>query len=172
MAAPLFLREVPSPLGILTLAGDDQTLRGLWLAGQRYFGGPFRLQDCPPGDTPPLQAAVRWLEHYFAGHRPDPHTLPLAPEGTPFQQRVWAALLEIPYGATVTYGDLAARLGSAPRAVGTAVGRNPLSILIPCHRVVGAGGALTGYAGGVERKRWLLEFERTPAKSSPLPDRQ
>ena len=148
--------EYLSPVGRLTLAGEGEVLTGLWLEGQRYFGGPAHLVR--RGEAPVFLAARHWLERYFAGEDPGPPPA-LAPEGTAFQRRVWSLLGGIPWGRTVTYGALARQLGSAPRAVGSAVGRNPISILIPCHRVLGADGSLTGYAGGVERKRWLLEHE-------------
>lgn len=149
----------PSPLGMLTLASDGCSLTGLWLAGQRYFGGG--AQRWEERDDVPVFAQVRlWLDAYFAGDQPDPEELPLAPAGTTFQQSVWQQLLTIPYGGVVTYGELAARLGcGSARAVGGAVGRNPISIIIPCHRVLGADGSLTGYAGGTECKRWLLAHE-------------
>lgn len=157
-----FYTTCSSPLGKLTLAGEGETLTGVWIEGQAYFGGcggPLRA-----GEAPVFSAVRRWLEAYFAGS--DPGAVPaLAPEGTEFQQRVWAVLRTIPRGQTVTYGDIARKLEeqtgrkTSARAVGGAVGRNPISILIPCHRVVGAGGSLTGYAGGVERKLWLLRHE-------------
>ena len=151
--------EYPSPVGPLTLAGDEDALMGLWLRGQKYFlaslpGTPVRRDDLPL-----FGAARSWLDRYFAGERPSPGELPLAPGGTPFRQKVWRRLRAIPYGETVTYGALAEELGSSPRAVGGAVGRNPISIIIPCHRVVGADGSLTGYAGGLDAKRALLTLE-------------
>lgn len=149
----------PSPLGPLTLASDGCALTGLWQAGQKHFGGGA-LQWEEREDMPVFDAARLWLDDYFAGDEPDPEDLPLAPSGTDFQQAVWQQLLQIPYGETVTYGDLAARIGcQSARAVGGAVGRNPISIIIPCHRVLGADGSLTGYAGGTECKRWLLAHE-------------
>ena len=148
-----------SPLGQLTLACDGTSLTGLWLAGQRYFGGKS-VEWLENGDLPIFAAAAKWLDAYWGGDEPDPMELPLAPDGTPFQNKVWQCLLDIPYGQTRTYGDLAAMLGcGSARAIGGAVGRNPISIIIPCHRVLGADGALTGYAGGTECKRWLLEHE-------------
>ena len=141
---------LPTPVGEVAVRAEGGAITGLFLKGQRHAPAiPPALPDTP-GD-PALRAAVQWLEAYFAGRRPEV-TVPLAPAGTPFQRAVWQALTEIPYGETVSYGALAARLSSAPRAVGGAVGRNPISILIPCHRVVGADGRLTGYAGGLAAK--------------------
>ena len=153
------ITHVPSPVGSLTLAAREGRLIGLWLEGQRHYmdGAYGSLQESP--DAAPFPRIAQWLKDYFSGGRPDASSLPLAPEGTAFQRRVWRELLLIPYGKTVTYGQLAQRLGSSPRAVGSAVGRNPISILIPCHRVLGAGGALTGYAGGLDNKRLLLALE-------------
>ena len=149
----------PSPLGPLTLASDGAALTGLWLAGQRYFGGGA-LQWEVKEDLAVFAEASLWLDSYFGGEQPDPEELPLSPSGTAFQQSVWQQLLQIPYGEIMTYGELAARIGcGAARAVGGAVGRNPISIIIPCHRVLGADGSLTGYAGGTECKRWLLAHE-------------
>ena len=156
--------DYDSPLGKMLLAADDDGLTGAWFYGQRYFARG--LEDAEknerrgvPFDSPVLLAARRWLDAYFAGERPDAADVPLAPRGTAFQRRVWDALLAIPCGETRTYGALAAVLGSSPRAVGATVGRNPISVIIPCHRVLGADGSLTGYAGGLERKRALLELE-------------
>ncbi|MBR1496518.1 MAG: methylated-DNA--[Oscillospiraceae bacterium] len=152
-----------SPLGEITLASGGAGLCGLWFEGQRRFGGSLAT-DRSAGTSPALEAARRWLDLYFRGEAPD-FLPPLELRGTVFQKAVWEALLEIPYGETVTYGALAARLSQrlgravSPRAVGAAVGRNSISLVIPCHRVLGANGSLTGYAGGLERKRRLLELE-------------
>lgn len=151
--------EWDTPLGRMTALAEGGALRGLWFAGQKHFGLPAGVPLCP--EDPVLQAARRWTEAYFAQGSLPPMPV-LAPRGTPFQKRVWQALGEIPRGSTVTYGELAKRLGASPRAVGAAVGRNPISLLIPCHRVVGAGGRLTGYAGGLERKNYVLELEKKP----------
>lgn len=147
-----------SPLGPLTLAAEGDALTALVFAGQKYaarhLAGEGRERE-----TPVLHAARLWLDAYFAGQRPDVSVLPLSPAGSDFQRAVWRELLAIPYGQTATYGRIAARLGSSARAVGGAVGRNPISLIIPCHRVLGAGGSLTGYAGGLDRKRALLTME-------------
>ena len=146
-----------SPLGEIVLAADGDALIGLWFSGQAHFGAGLR--EAADGDCAVLREAKEWLDAYFAGKAPE-STPKLAPRGTAFQQKVWDELRQIPRGETVTYGALAKRLGSHARAVGGAVGRNPISILIPCHRVVGADGSLTGYAGGIERKKFLLKLER------------
>lgn len=148
-----------SPLGPLLLASDGTSLTGLWLEGQKYFAAGLDPAAQKAPAFPVFRETERWLRDYFAGRRP-PALPPLAPAGTVFRQSVWRRLLEIPYGQTCTYGALAAELGSSPRAVGSAVGHNPISILIPCHRVLGADGSLTGYAGGVERKQFLLALEQ------------
>ena len=156
----MLLHSYASPLGEIVLAGEGETLTGLWFRGQAHFTAPA----APVGDAPCFRAAALWLDRYFAGETPGPTPL-LRPEGSAFQQTVWAKLLEIPYGQTRSYGDLAAELGSSARAVGGAVARNPISLLIPCHRVLGAGGRLTGYAGGLDRKRQLLSLEAAGAGS-------
>ena len=148
-----------SPLGLITLASDGEVLTGLWFEGQKYYARTLGT-DWEARDLPIFRQAKDWLDRYLAGLIPD-FTPPLRPMGTDFQQRVWTALLSIPYGETRTYGDIARTLGgTAPRAVGSAVGKNPISLLIPCHRVTGAGGSLTGYAGGLDRKAALLALER------------
>lgn len=155
--------NLPSPLGPLSLASDGEALTGLWLEGQKYFAaglGP-EIEERP--DLPVFRQAAAWLEAYFE-KRDLPPLPPLAPKGSAFRQKVWKLLLEIPFGEVTTYGALTEKLKAAgvpasPQAVGGAVGHNPVSILIPCHRVVGTDGSLTGYAGGVEKKRFLLELE-------------
>lgn len=161
----VYTSHYDSPVGTLLLAGQDGTLAGVWMEGQKYFLGSVReeTQECK---SLILQQAGRWLDRYFAGERPAVNELPLAPVGSDFRQEVWKILCEIPYGQTTTYGEIAqklsARLGRermSARAVGGAVGHNPISIIIPCHRVVGSNGRLTGYAGGLERKIKLLTHE-------------
>lgn len=157
--------EYHSPLGKIILAGEGEALKGLWFEGQKYFGSTLGGETVGAG-LPVLDQAVRWLDLYFSGEEPD-FTPPLSLTGTPFQKRVWEFLLTIPYGRTTTYGEIAGRLfgegeegqRTSARAVGSAVGRNPISLIVPCHRVVGAGGRLTGYAGGLERKEKLLLLE-------------
>lgn len=159
-----YTQTYSSPLGEVLLSADDMGLSGLWFPGQRHFA-----RTLPPGavprETPVLTETKRWLDCYFSGKRPN-FLPPLHLIGTDFQQAVWNLLSEIPYGQTATYGALARTLAQqlgkpamSAQAVGAAVGRNPVSVIIPCHRVVGADGNLTGYAGGVERKRFLLNLE-------------
>lgn len=161
-----FFLRLPSPVGTLTLASDGESLTGLWIQGQRYFAAGLSPHAREAPELPALRAGERWLEAYFAGRRPEPSALPLSPRGSDFQRLVWELLTRIPYGSVTSYGALArqaaARLGrerESARAVGGAVGRNPLSILIPCHRVLGADGSLTGYAGGLDAKLFLLRLE-------------
>lgn len=152
---------IPSPLGDLLVAGDEEGLRHLTFQGGAH---PFKPPRAWRRDDAAFDEVRRQLRAYFAGELRE-FDLPLAPEGTPFQQAAWAALREIPYGETRTYGEQARRLGqpNASRAVGAANGRNPLGIVIPCHRVIGASGKLTGYYGGLRIKEALLELERSRA---------
>ena len=151
-----------SPMGPLHLAADGAALTGLWLEGQKYFAATLTGREQTAG-LPVFDEARHWLDAYFSGKTPGPLP-PLAPRGSAFRQEVWKLLLEIPRGETTTYGALAERLrtrgmAASAQAVGGAVGHNPISILIPCHRVVGSDGSLTGYAGGLDKKRKLLELE-------------
>ncbi|HEY4946215.1 MAG TPA: methylated-DNA--[protein]-cysteine S-methyltransferase [Candidatus Limnocylindrales bacterium] len=155
----------PSPVGRLLLVGERDREGGSRLAGiymEEHRHGPG-VGTSWEEDATAFGEVKRQLDEYFAGTRTT-FDLPLAPSGTPFQLRVWAALTRIPWGTTVTYGELAARAGhpGAAKAVGAAVGHNPLSIVVPCHRVVGADGTLTGYAGGIDRKATLLALEAAP----------
>ena len=176
----IFTQHYNSPVGDLLLAADDSGLIGLWLDGEKYFADS--LPESPDErETTILCDAKRWLDVYFSGREPD-FMPPLHPSGSDFRKAVWKLLLEIPYGKTVTYGELAKKLAvqmGIPRmsaqAVGGAVGHNEISIIIPCHRVVGTNGSLTGYAGGIEKKIRLLELEKVdmscffvPAKGTAL----
>jgi methylated-DNA-[protein]-cysteine S-methyltransferase len=159
-----------SPLGPMVLAATTQGLAGLWFEGQRHLPAQLTAESTGQGvwptnaDHPVLRQAMQQLTDYFAGQRTQ-FDLPLdLTGGTAFQQSVWQALLAIPPGATASYGQISSRIGkpAAVRAVGAAVGRNPVSIIVPCHRVVGADGSLTGYAGGLDRKTALLALEGVP----------
>ncbi len=156
----------PSPLGTILLAADEAGLTGLWFEGQKYFANTLPKETISQ-ETSVLTQAKKWLNVYFSGKEPD-FTPPLHPTGSTFRQAVWQILLQIPYGQTMTYGEIAKKLAQmqntphmSAQAVGGAVGHNEVSIIIPCHRVVGTNGSLTGYAGGIEKKIALLELERT-----------
>lgn len=178
----IYAAQWQSPVGRLTLASDGERLTGVWIQGQKYFGGVYGTEFSPREELLVFDRTRDWLRRYFAGERPRPEELPLAPVGGEFRQRVWKLLCEIPYGQVTTYGALARRLAEelgresmSAQAVGGAVGHNPISIIVPCHRVVGANGSLTGYAGGVAVKRQLLEHEGadltrlwTPRKGTAL----
>ena len=152
------LTRYESPLGSVLLAADQTGLTGLWFVGQKYFPS-FSDGDFFENETPVLTEAKHWLNLYFSGKEPD-FLPPLHPQGSSFRQAVWNVLLTIPRGQTMTYGEIARRLNvRSAQAVGGAVGHNPISILSPCHRVVGSDGSLTGYAGGLARKEWLLHLE-------------
>jgi len=156
-----FICRIPSPIGLLTVRSDGSRITGLWIAGQKYFP---EIADAKAAELPVFGDVRKWLDDYFDGREPS-FSLPLAPQGSAFRQSVWRALCDIPYGRTATYGAIAGRLEGetgrrvSARAVGGAVAHNPISILIPCHRVVGADGSLTGYAGGVAVKARLLQGE-------------
>ena len=153
-----------SSLGRITLAGDENGLTGLWFDGQAHFAATLSA-DHQPKMLPVFTEAEQWLDRYFSGKIPD-FTPALNLRGTPFRRLVWEFLLTIPYGRTVTYGEIASRLAArtgcpvSAQAVGGAVGHNPVSLIVPCHRVIGAGGSLTGYAGGLDRKTRLLRLEQ------------
>lgn len=149
-------RYYPSPLGRILLTEENEALTGLYFEGQRFY--PSLPDDADWRESPLLRRAEDWLNAYFRGVDL-PMDIPLAPKGSAFRQAVWAKLLAIPYGAATTYGAIAAELHTSARAVGGAVGHNPISILIPCHRVLPADGTLGGYAGGVKRKEYLLRLE-------------
>ena len=155
-----------SPIGSIMLASDGEKLIGLWNEKQKYHGNTIFKDMETKNDIPVFGSTKKWLDKYFAGEKPAIHELPIAPVGSDFRQNVWGILCEIPYGETTTYGDIAKKIAvkmnkktMSSQAVGGAVGHNPLSIIIPCHRVVGASGSLTGYAGGIKTKMKLLELE-------------
>lgn len=153
-----------SPLGTLTISSDGSSITGLWMEGQKHFALP--QNSIQKSDITVVLEAKQWLDGYFAGYIRSNCTIPMKAEGTAFQMRVWQLLQDIPYAATVTYGQIASALGKGPgaaRAVGNAVGKNPISILIPCHRVIGSAGNTVGYAGGAERKIFLLDLEGNSA---------
>jgi len=155
---------LPSPIGPLTLVAEDGSLIGLYLDSPKHRPGTDLLGEAGDPREQPFAAAAEQLEEYFAGQRAE-FDLPLAPAGTQFQRRVWAGLQAIPYGQTWSYGELASKIGqpTAVRAVGLANGRNPIAMVIPCHRVIGSDGSLTGYGGGLDRKRFLLDLEARAA---------
>ena len=164
-----YTHRYASPLGGITLASDGNALTGLWFDGQKYFAATLDTEHRETA-LPVFAEADRWLDLYFSGKASD-FTPPLSMKTTAFRRAVWELLLTIPYGSTMTYGEIAALLAQkrglpriSARAVGGAVGHNAISLIIPCHRVVGADGSLTGYAGGLDRKRRLLALERGDVK--------
>lgn len=163
-----FKTNYDSILGRLTLAADeDENLVGLWIEGQKYFLSSFSDEVVENNSLEIFNKTKLWLNRYFNGEKPEISELSLAPRGSDFRQEVWKILCEIPYGKVITYGDIANRIAEkkgiakmSARAVGGAVGHNPISIIIPCHRVIGASGNLTGYAGGLDIKIQLLRHEK------------
>lgn len=169
----VYLQDYDSALGKILLACDDCGLTGLWFKDQKYFGRGLSPR-AEYASHPILSSASAWLDLYFSGQIPD-FSVPLHPDVTPFQKSVLQKLLQIPYGETTSYGTIAREMTASsggkrvsPRAVGGAVGRNPVSLIIPCHRVIGADGSLTGYAGGTERKRFLLAMEKNNRQDHPV----
>ena len=165
----IYYHWIESPLGPLLLTSDGQSLIGLHLQGQKYLPQP--TQDwCETDQIAPFTETQQQLADYFT-HQRQAFDLPIDPPGTEFQQRVWQLLRQIPFGETLSYGALAQKLGkpTASRAVGAANGRNPIAIIVPCHRIIASNGKLTGYAGGLDRKRWLLEHEKA---TRPIDDPQ
>lgn len=163
-----------SPIGPLTIASNGESITGLWMKDQKYYGAMLGEQTYE-ASLPIFDQTIDWLNRYFGGEKPE-LTLPLAPKGSEFRKEVWQILCEIPYGMVVTYGDIArkvvGKMGKATmsaQAVGGAVGHNPISIIIPCHRVVGTNGSLTGYAGGIEKKIKLLELETVDMREFFVP---
>ncbi len=167
--------EYESPCGTLTIASDGGAVCGLWFENHKYLDESLP-KDARRGTDAVLAHLAQWLDAYFAGKRPAIDELPLAPVGTSFRQDVWRALRDIPYGQTVSYGELAQQVAAvrgkaSPRSVGGAVGHNPISIVVPCHRVVGADGSLTGFGGGMANKVWLLEHEGVDMARLSVPTR-
>lgn len=169
------MHEYHSPLGEITLASDGEYLTGLWFEKNRFFGETLSKEITAKDDLPVFEQTDRWLDMYFSGKEPD-FTPPLFVRGSDFRRRVCGIMLEIPYGHTRTYRDIAAQIASergmtrmSAQAVGGAVGHNPISVIIPCHRVVGTNGNLTGYGGGIERKVKLLELEKTDMSGLYVP---
>ena len=171
-----FIQHYRSPLGGILLAADEVGLTGLWFDGEKYFANNLPARHTV-GETPTLAETKRWLDIYFTGREPG-FLPPLHPIGSAFRQSVWELLLRIPYGQTTTYGEIAQELAAkrglariSAQAVGGAVGHNEISILIPCHRVVGMSGSLTGYASGISKKATLLELERADMSALFIPKR-
>lgn len=173
---PLFRADFSSPVGQLFLLSDGDALTGLYFDGQKNFPHSVIHKMREDSSLPILRSSIRWLELYFSGRHVSPSEIPLNPSGSSFQLLIWQLLCSIPYGETITYGQIAKQAAAmlnkeciAPQAVGGAVGRNPISIIIPCHRVLGANGSLTGYAGGTGKKAYLLALEKNPSLVLPLP---
>lgn len=169
-----YIQHYSSPLGGILLAADEIGLTGSWFDGEKYFADNLPAEHVER-QTSILAEATRWLDIYFTGKEPG-FTPPLHPIGSPFRQAVWEILLQIPYGQTTTYGEIARQLAEkqglekmSAQAVGGAVGHNEISVIIPCHRVVGTSGSLTGYAGGIDKKVKLLELERADMRGFFIP---
>lgn len=169
-----YIDHYASPLGGITLASDGEALTGLWFDGQKYFGSTL-TQDAEQKKLPVFDRAAQWLTVYFSGKEPD-FTPPLSMKTTSFRETVWKIMLTIPYGKTMTYGEIARELARqrgivkmSAHAVGGAVSHNPISLIIPCHRVVGTNGSLTGYAGGIDKKVQLLTLEKADLSGLFIP---
>lgn len=161
-----YITYLDSPVGTLLLSSDGENLTGLWISGQKYYGATLQAETVKKDNLPIFVAAKSWLKRYFAGEKPKISELSLAPCGSPFRQRVWKLMCQIPYGEVTTYGEIARKIAAetgrqtmSAQAVGGAVGHNPITIIMPCHRVIGTGGNLTGYAGGIDIKEKLLKLE-------------
>ena len=168
----LYQNFFESKLGTLTLLSDEKNLLGLWFNGQKYFGAGYDLNVAEVFATRPIKQALKWLTNYFAGQTPDPFAVPIKPNVSTFSQKVLKELQKVPYGEVITYKELSNRVQKGQnkvnkaRAIGNAVGHNPISLIIPCHRVIGSDGSLTGYAGGLDRKKALLKMENPLSKFS------
>lgn len=167
-----------SPIGKITLASDGEYLIGLWLEGQKYYFGTLKAEVIEKADLEVFHITKLWLDQYFKQQQPLISSIPLNPQGSEFRKEVWNILCRIPYGQVMTYGEIARELANtlgketmSAQAIGGAVGHNPISIIIPCHRVVGANGNLTGYAGGIDKKIKLLELEGVDLKEFYIPEK-
>lgn len=163
----LYKTYYKSPIGNLMLVSDGDNLVGLYIENQKYYLNGIKQELTSKDNLQVFENTKKWLDRYFAKEKPSIKEIPIAPKGGEFRQKVWKILCEIPYGQTITYGEIAKRIAKqmnkekmSAQAVGNAVGHNPISIIIPCHRVIGKNGSLTGYAGGIERKKMLLELEK------------
>lgn len=163
-----YYKKIDSPIGELTIAVGEKEIVGLWMKDQKYYGEPINEKMYLSENHPLFEVVENWLVKYFSGLNPRIDNLPLSPIGSKFRQDVWKILCQIPYGEVITYRDIAKRLGNSmsAQAVGGAVGHNPISIIIPCHRVVGTNKSLTGYAGGISKKIKLLELEGLTIKDN------
>ncbi len=170
----VYMGQYCSPLGAITIACDEKAITGLWFDNQKYFGSTLS-REAAQGEHTLIKEAAMWLDDYFSGNKPN-FLPPLCCNSTPFRKEVCNIMLKIPYGETLSYGEIAKEIAKnrgiakmSAQAVGGAVGHNPIAIMIPCHRVVGSGGNITGYAGGIERKLQLLELEGVNVKKLFIP---
>ena len=173
-----FYEFFDSPVGRLAVASDENSIIGLWLVHQRFYMDVLQGQEYMKKETDVIRLTKTWLDKYFAGEKPEISELPIKFIGSDFRVEVWQVLTEIPYGKVITYGDIAKKIAKkrgikamSAQAVGGAVGRNPISIIVPCHRVIGAEGNLTGYSGGVSTKIKLLEFEGVECSALYIPQK-
>lgn len=174
MNKEIYITYYNSILGKLTIASDGENIIGLWIEGQKYFEDTIKNENIIKKDNLEIFIKTKdWLDRYFRGKRPDVKELKLSPKGSEFRKNVWKILCKIPYGQTITYGKIAKEIATlmnkksmSAQAVGNAVGHNPISIIIPCHRVIGVNGSLTGYAGGIGKKIKLLELENVDIKNT------
>lgn len=175
----IYTKKYCSPIGDMLLAEKENLLVGLWIEGQKYYLSALKDEIIQNENSEVLKQTSKWLDRYFTGDKPIISELPLAPIGSEFRQNVWKILCETPYGEVVTYGDIAKKIADlygrkkmSAQAVGGAVGHNPISVIIPCHRVVGTNGSLTGYAGGIDKKIWLLKHEKIDMEKYFIPKNQ
>lgn len=172
----IYTTHYDSPVGRIMLAAKEDALVGLWIENQKYFLGSLKEEQTERADDPVLLQVTAWLNRYFAGEKPEIAELNLAPAGSEFRRAVWKILCGIPYGQVTTYGEISKKIASlygrekmSAQAVGGAVGHNPISIIIPCHRVIGTNGSLTGYAGGIDKKIQLLHHEGVNMEKMSVP---